>query len=448
MQDPEFEKEVREKMSELKFSPSESVWTSVQQQIAKDKIKRPLFWIFILGGMMLVGSLYFFLGERNPISRKVDTPLGTIKTSADKSSPATFSQSSAVASHEQRQNPETVSKHFHKEVNPSSAGKATVLLSTNQSEISANSGNLENNKRTGKPEEKFPVKKNKDLPSKPVIAADQPIAAANMINNSAGKLDGASMATTKSIKSPGAADSATSRKTKQDDHSKLRFGFTGAMGMSDIFRSQVTTQTVYAAYALPVTFSLAAAPGLAHGPPAIQPGFSFSAGVVAEKKISKKLLFSFGLNYQYYSSSVQTGAKIDSTLYSSQVTGYYAWGNSTQYTNKYHFLELPVSLGFELNASKKIPMFLEAGLTLSQMVAAKAIQYDYLSGNYFESKSNFSKTQLMGNAAYLFGLKQKGIILKAGPQVQYAFTNLGGSSPVGKEHLFFAGIRFIILPKK
>ena len=93
-------------------------------------------------------------------------------------------------------------------------------------------------------------------------------------------------------------------------------------------------------------------------------------------------------------------------------------------------------------------MFAEAGLTVSQMFGGNVLQYDYLSGTYFESKNNISKTQLLGNAAYLFSLKQKSIVLKVGPQVQYGFTNLAASSSVAKEHLFFAGVKFIVLPKK
>jgi hypothetical protein len=187
------------------------------------------------------------------------------------------------------------------------------------------------------------------------------------------------------------------------------------------------------------------APGTANKPSPIRPGFSFSAGITAEQKLGKKILLSLGLNYHYYSGYLQTGSKINPVIAgSTQATGYYAWGNSNRYTNQYHFLELPVSLMWKLGSAKKIPMFIEAGLTASEMLSAKALQYDYLSGIYIEAKNNFTKTQFMGNAAYLFGLKQSGMIMRAGPQVQYAFTNLAA----GKEHLFFAGIKFIALLKK
>ena len=71
-------------------------------------------------------------------------------------------------------------------------------------------------------------------------------------------------------------------------------------------------------------------------------------------------------------------------------------------------------------------MYIEAGLTASQMLAADMLfNTTIFPASYIENKNNFSKTQFLGNAAYLFGLKSSGITLKVGPQVQYAFTNLG-----------------------
>ena len=42
MHDPEFEKHVQKKMDELQFDPSGEVWTKVEQEIKKEKRRRPL----------------------------------------------------------------------------------------------------------------------------------------------------------------------------------------------------------------------------------------------------------------------------------------------------------------------------------------------------------------------------------------------------------------------
>ncbi len=60
MQEPEFEKKVRVKMDELKFSPSDAVWANVQLQIRKDRERRrPIFWFFLSGAFLLLGLVVF-----------------------------------------------------------------------------------------------------------------------------------------------------------------------------------------------------------------------------------------------------------------------------------------------------------------------------------------------------------------------------------------------------
>ncbi|MGZ5253439.1 MAG: hypothetical protein ACXWV4_03690, partial [Flavitalea sp.] len=54
-----FEDQVRESMEELKFSPSENVWTGVVSELDKRRKRRlSLWWIPI--GLLLVGSVYFW----------------------------------------------------------------------------------------------------------------------------------------------------------------------------------------------------------------------------------------------------------------------------------------------------------------------------------------------------------------------------------------------------
>jgi adenylate kinase family enzyme len=49
MEQNNFEKNVQQKMDELKIAPSESVWTNVEKRIAKkDKDKKVIFILFFL----------------------------------------------------------------------------------------------------------------------------------------------------------------------------------------------------------------------------------------------------------------------------------------------------------------------------------------------------------------------------------------------------------------
>ena len=66
MHENNFEKQVREKMDQLGFDPTDSVWERVDKEINKEKKRRmPLFWLFFFSGLALAGGAYYFLGYKN-----------------------------------------------------------------------------------------------------------------------------------------------------------------------------------------------------------------------------------------------------------------------------------------------------------------------------------------------------------------------------------------------
>src|SRR6202035_2025004 len=114
-------------------------------------------------------------------------------------------------------------------------------------------------------------------------------------------------------------------------------------------------------------------------------GFSFGLGVFAERRLSKRISFSAGIYYHYYSAKIRTGDFVDSSAFvnsapasgqGSVVNGYYGNGDTHGYTNNYHFVELPVNLNFQLNKSPKTPIIWEAGVSLSYLVGSNALHFD------------------------------------------------------------------------
>src|ERR1035437_4512276 len=55
MQENEFEKQVQQKMDELKLHPSDAVWQKIEARIKKEKRRR---WILIFFPVILIGFLY------------------------------------------------------------------------------------------------------------------------------------------------------------------------------------------------------------------------------------------------------------------------------------------------------------------------------------------------------------------------------------------------------
>src|SRR6202035_16374 len=71
MHEPEYEKKIQQKMQELKFSPSESVWANVEKKIKKDKKrKRPLLWFFLILGLAVSGGASYFIYTRKNTGEK------------------------------------------------------------------------------------------------------------------------------------------------------------------------------------------------------------------------------------------------------------------------------------------------------------------------------------------------------------------------------------------
>ena len=328
MRDPEFEKEVREKMDELKFSPSESVWISVQRRIAKDKRRRPLFWIFIMASIILPGGLYFVLKIHNRTTPSEVLSIKAIQTAPVKLSHVAEQQSAAPANKTIVVPRESVSASSHRK-SGTVTERGIASISGHQNENAMVKGNSILINDTPAPEslKNVAVNRNTKEHSEILIAVNPQSPADNTVIIDSMKFDNNTVSAAKKSK---AVDSPANRK-QQKKPSSFSFGFSAKAGMSDIFTANTSTPSANA----PNTFynnypAINVVPGAVHEPSALQPGFSFSAGITGEQKLWNKISLSFGLNYHYYSGNRQTGIKINpNTTGSAQANGYYAWGTVT-----------------------------------------------------------------------------------------------------------------------
>jgi hypothetical protein len=90
MHDPKFEKEVQQKMTELEFSPSESVWANVEKEINQLHTRRsfPFFWRLALPALLLLagGGYYFFRSKPATVSPAY--PVAAASTHTNPAAPA------------------------------------------------------------------------------------------------------------------------------------------------------------------------------------------------------------------------------------------------------------------------------------------------------------------------------------------------------------------------
>jgi hypothetical protein len=243
-----------------------------------------------------------------------------------------------------------------------------------------------------------------------------------------------------------------------------KIGFTGGAGISNTNQSLFKQGNVTGLYYNPVNpyASYGAAPPVPVSSE-INPGFSFSAGIFVRRYLSKRISISAGLDYHYYSTHNNTGYAVDSSIIvynptfnlgnstlpvANTINSYYRSGSSFSYTNQYHFIELPVSADFQLNKSPKLPVFLEAGLSVSCLLSSNALHFDPNGNLYYQNAQLFNKVQLNGATAIMIGFPISKNELQLGPQLQYGLSGLLKSGSGNPQHLFYTGLKISFIPGK
>ncbi|MBO9565263.1 MAG: hypothetical protein J7621_20980 [Niastella sp.] len=195
-------------------------------------------------------------------------------------------------------------------------------------------------------------------------------------------------------------------------------------------------------------------------------GLSFSVGGFVKRALSNRLSLSAGLQYTYLSTRQVVGSKVSNNRTvnrapstSQVVNEYYNAGNfaslnnpghSTQnYTNRYQFIELPITLHTQLNRGKRLPIIWDAGFSVSKLLNTNALHYDGLGGVYYQDKNLFNKTQwaiATGFNVQLFKHTQHP--LTVGPVMRYNITPMLKKDYSTGQHVWAVGLRASVLLKK
>jgi len=503
MHDPKFEKEVQQKMEELLFTPSEGVWSRVESKIRKKRERRlaPVFWMFLTGALVVgAAGIYFLHTPAKPSPAAIPTIGGTLKdhhaattTPARQLPPLTTigSSNKPGASEPAGSTPGAGQTHNTAQI-PSTGQTNSTLQSQNRA--IPNSQNLKIPKSHSDGALIETTGKKLDLNNTEISQSQDPEISKSQNpfpDLSAWKLTGATLALvdkgsvpdlTAGVKMPDAARmtagipgpgaNKTAKKTILYKKSVWEAGFTAGAGISSAKQGLVGSKSMMLdapSYASPAANAvpLAARPQTYTSNTA--PGFSFFAGIFAMRPVSKRISLTAGLNLHYYSTKVEivqktlilpaTGANSlfspqfspQASASSSQFQGSAASFNDRHVSlNQYYFLELPVSMQVQLNHSSRIPIFWEAGLSLSRMMSADVLYYDSNSGVYYkDGRSVSNATQLNAATALMIGLSFRGVRMQLGPQLQYGLTSLANENASGAaKHMYYGGIKFTIIPGK
>jgi hypothetical protein len=494
MHDPKFEKAVQDKMEQLEFIPSDSVWENIETAVAPHRRRRavPVFFWFLLAGLLLAGAgtAVYLRTDTHPVAKNVSVPVGVSPEKNDPGSadaqsvtrgPAATDQIKPAITDQTKDVPVTsgtgTASGGGSAAEQSVAGTKKGSAGEAGGEFSAGDG-----RRTA-------VDRRPDAGR--TADATEPGAAGSAIGapsaTDAAPAAGAVSATVTArqhsyyqpglisclaavsgIKPPrlslssGASTAVTGIPMPKRPWSA---GFAGGFGVSSYNESLLHQATAVTTAASVVSTSsptqyLAAVSSRSSSSKRItstvEPGLSYWAGIVAQKPLSARWTLSLGLDLHYYSSRLRVGGVV--TTYSQPANAligapaiapvqsypYYSVGDVQVYTNRYYYLELPVAMQWQINRGRVLPLFLRGGVTLSRLMSSNGLYYNDHSAVYFKDNSVIQPMQVSFTSGLIATLPLRVIRMQAGPELQYGATTLlrGGA---GNGHLLYGGLRVTVM---
>ncbi len=447
MQKADFEKNVQQKMQELRFQPSQEVWKRVEAGIATERRRRPVVFWFLFAGLLLAGGSFYFISTRsnkNIVGNKTQQPGQAIaekqETKTETQGTSTGAASEHASTSIQNKKPVTNSEASTIDQTKSQAERTNnrhdQILPLKPTENTANNFPEKQDLRSDYYDGAETYSNERALHIATPIAQRHQIAVTNI------NLDQLNAEPENNpLLSTIPAVATSSKSSSPIKETNWQFGISAAGGVSDLGEQLLQSASAANLYFDPL--QTAGGGTVPHPKPSdVQKGVSFSFGVFANKTLGKKWKLGLGLGYQYFSNTIKVGERVDSAAFVNQnnfsldrVNQYYKSAGNDPYHNQYHFISVPVNMQWQFARQ----FTWENGLIVSRMIKTNALHYDGVSGRYYEDDELFNKYQLSASTAVLFAFHKNKIQL--GPQLQYAFTNLMQTGTGNPKHLRSVSIK-------
>jgi hypothetical protein len=457
MHDPKFEKAVQQKMQDLEFVPSESVWENIRREVAPRQRRRALaaIWWWLVPGMVLLGTGVALYRHSTSVSVAATGISGAGLSAADGSHAAAPEGGSAAAG-----SPAAA---------PEGGSAAAAVGGGRSADGVAGTERVAGGTAKG------------ERIAGGLVIADRSAEGAGgtekLVDGTAGVLSGRAafkgyqpglirtVVALAGIQAPRLSPKPVKTVVSGLPVPKRPWmaGFAGGAGLSSVHETSVGKAASNASYSLlPISSrnansaSYGASVGKRYASD-IKPDLSYWAGVFAEKPLSARWSVDLGLNLHYYSVKLHgqqvsnSFAPASASLITSSSITYTASGaagsgseGEQSYTNRYYYLELPVAVQWKVNQNPMLPIFWRAGVVVSYLMASDALYYDDLSGSFYRDNAVARKVQASVASGLMVGLPVRGVRIQAGPEVQYGLTSMlsTGSS---NSHLFYGGMRVALM---
>jgi len=185
-------------------------------------------------------------------------------------------------------------------------------------------------------------------------------------------------------------------------------------------------------------------------PSSIRPGLGYSVGGVVQRRLSNRFSVSAGLNYTRLTTFSKVGERVNEPIPVTNsvsgpivVTSFFRFQDNVpkEYVNKYHFIELPVTLHTKLINSRTLPLYWNAGFSLSRLLTSNSLLFDGNNGVYYRDKNLLNQTQAAlstGFSVAVFNRSRHPLMI--GPSLKYHLTTILKKDVSGNKHLMYLGM--------
>ncbi len=436
MYNSEFEKKVQEKLDELGFTPSTSVWDAVEAGLPRKGKRRGWWWLGILLLTSITGAVVVYQKNKPAVNHTAAANVTVPAASVSQTPAATAIITHNTANNKAQPAPRTTTTVT---TNPA----ASIQIQTATSQVPGNitapaphkkSSSIVKSQRvkytiaspgiaginTSAPgidaEENITTEANDAIQSLPV----PPTATARLITSrNALPLSGLQKKPAYDTLPLPAKNTTTQKPGKKPWQMAVSFSAGASSVANGLFggaKAMPLDALAGGGTGSPVT------PALRYSVPVRHPGLSFGLGLHLQKLIRSGTRAGIGLRYGYYSGKIAVGTKVDSLVQFNQggisfnSGAYYRPGSAGSYTNRFHYIELPITLRFALSRSQsRYPLFIEGGLTAGYLIQSNTL-IQRSNGTFFTNRN--AQNQLSLAATTGMGLSfgrfnQPGVLLGA-----------------------------------
>jgi hypothetical protein len=414
----DFEKQVRQKLNDLKMTPSTAAWENIENSLRERK-RRPVafYWVPLLLIGLATGGYFILNNEpKTVLSEKNSThnanvqpkigdkkASGSVLDAASPGKPTVAPPQSTIAPQEKLNTSTDI-------ITPERQENTAV----SQQRIYARQKNIST------PQEIYPALQEK------IYAVQEKTAYGKNLSLKISNFPIGTITASPLNFKPAPKKSASKKLNKWS------YGLSAFAGISAVNEGHLLNFNN--AQVEDVSRVPAFAPRPSYTASSISPGLTYSAGLFVKRELNKRFSLSLGVNYLQLNTRSKVGDReIGNQIVNAGVGGFQAVTSYfrverdklSEYHNRYHFIEVPLELHTRLNRSEKTPIHLTTGVAVSQLLRSNSLHFDGTTGVYYKNDRLLNQTQVSTKMGVMVGILNKTTRpLWIGPSAKYNISKV------------------------